>query len=63
LAPPHYPGIERYDVIFFSTDPLRAALEIGGNALLILMTVSALFLVILMFWRGVGMAFVWNVRS
>jgi hypothetical protein len=63
LAPPHYPGIERYDVISFSTDPLRAALEIGGNALLILMTVSALFLVILMFWRGVGMAFVWNVRS
>jgi hypothetical protein len=53
LAPPHYPGIEKYDVISFSTDPLRAVLEIGGNALLILMTGSGLVLVILMFRRGV----------
>ena len=53
LAPPHYPGIEKYDVISFSTDLLRAALQIGGNALLILMTGSGLVLVILMFRWGV----------
>jgi hypothetical protein len=53
LAPPHYPAIEKYDVISFSADPLRAVLEIGGNALLILMTVSGLVLVTLMFRWGV----------
>jgi hypothetical protein len=52
LAPPQYPGIERFDVISFRTDPLRASLEIGGNLFLILMALSGLAFVIQSFRRG-----------
>ena len=54
LAPPHYPGIARYDVISFDADPLRAALEIAGNAFLVVTAVLGLVAVILIFWRGLA---------
>jgi hypothetical protein len=52
LAPPQYPGIEKYDVISFSVDPLRATLELVGNAFLLAMMLLGLVAVIMMFRRG-----------
>jgi len=52
LAPPHYPGLERFDLISFATDPLRAALEIGGNSLLVVISACGLVAVILTFRGG-----------
>lgn len=52
MAPPQYPGIEKYDVISFSVDPLRATLELVGNAFLLAMMLLGLVAVIMMFRRG-----------
>lgn len=52
LAPPHYPRIEKYDVISFSADPLRAVLELGGNTFLVVVAMFGLVALILIFWRG-----------
>jgi hypothetical protein len=54
LAPPHYPGLERYDVISFAAEPLRAVMEIGGNSFLVVISVCGLVAVILTFWRGLA---------
>jgi hypothetical protein len=54
LAPPQYPRIARYDVISFGADPLRAALEISGNAFLVVIAVLGFVAVILMFRRGLA---------
>lgn len=54
LAPPHYPGLERYDVISFAAEPLRAVMEIGGNSFLVAISVCAFLAVILTFWRGLA---------
>ena len=51
MAPPNYPGLERYDVISFAADPLRAAMEIGGNTLLIVIGLCGLAATIMTFWR------------
>ena len=59
LAPPHYPGIARYDVISFDADPLRAALEIAGHAFLVVVAVLGLVAVILMFRRGLAWIHHW----
>jgi hypothetical protein len=52
MAPPNYPGLERYDVISFAADPLRAAMEIGGNTLLVVIGLCGLAATIMTFWRG-----------
>lgn len=52
FAPPTYPRLDRYDVISFSTEPLRLVLEIGGNAFLFVTALCGLVAVILMFVRG-----------
>lgn len=52
LAPPHYPSLERFDVISFANDPLRAALEIGGNSLIVVTNACGLVAVILTFRGG-----------
>jgi hypothetical protein len=52
MAPPDYPGFERYDVISFSAEPLRAFLEVGGSAFLVAISLTGLMLVVLTFWRG-----------
>ena len=54
LAPPHYPGIARYDVISFHADPLRAAMEIAGNTFLVVTAVCGLVAVVLIFRRGLA---------
>ena len=41
FAPPTYPHLDRYDVITFSTEPLRLALEIGGNLVLFASAIAA----------------------
>jgi hypothetical protein len=61
LAPPHYPGIEKFDVISFSADPLRAALEIGGNGLLVVVAVSGLVALVFIFRRGLEWMSSWPV--
>ena len=54
MAPPNYPGLERFDVISFAADPLRAAMEIGGNTLLVVIGLCGLAATIMTLWRGLG---------
>jgi len=52
LAPPNYPGLERFDIISFAAEPLRAAMEIGGNAFLVVINLCGLVALILTLRRG-----------
>jgi len=52
MAPPNYPGLERYDIISFAADPLRFTMEIGGNTLLVAIGLCGLAATIVTLWRG-----------
>jgi hypothetical protein len=54
FAPPHYPGLEKFDIITFAAEPLRAFLEIGGSAFIIALSLYGLVIVIFIFWRGLA---------
>jgi hypothetical protein len=51
FAPPHYPGLEKFDVVTFAAEPLRAFLEIGGSFFVVAIGLLGLIAAILI-WRG-----------
>jgi hypothetical protein len=61
LAPPHYPGLERFDVVSFAAEPFRATMEIAGNSFLVVISVCGLVAVILTFRRGLDWLRYWRV--
>jgi hypothetical protein len=54
LAPPNYPGLERFEVISFATDPSRAILEVGGNSFLIVISACGIVAAILTLRQGLA---------
>jgi hypothetical protein len=54
FAPPRYPELDKFDVITFATDPLRAFFEIGGSAFMVAISLHGLIIVFLIFWRGLS---------
>jgi hypothetical protein len=50
FAPPHYPGLEKFDVVTFAAEPLRAFLEIGGSVFVVAIGLLGSMAVILI-WR------------
>jgi hypothetical protein len=55
FIPPGYTRLKGHDLIFFSSEPIRASLEIAGSLYLIIVGLLVTFAVTKSFWRG----FVW----